>query len=141
MDEMAVRLRGVGKRYRHFSLAGGDLAVARGRSLGVVGQNGAGKSTLLRIVMGPMRADAGSVEVLGLAMPAEERAIKTGVGFVSEDLVLSRGDDVAGLADEVAFIHAGQVVDRGPATAFAGGGRSIEEAFVSEVRGGAGRAA
>jgi ABC-2 type transport system ATP-binding protein len=240
MDEMAVRLRGVGKRYRYFSLAGVDLEVARGRSLGVVGQNGAGKSTLLRIVMGLVRADGGSVEVLGLAMPAAERAIKSAVGFVSEDMALyrgatlrthmdlvrsfypewdeahaaalldrfelkaeqktggmsrgqqvkamlllalarrpellvldeptagldplvrldvlrelsaarddgrtvifssHRGDDVAGLADDVVFIHAGRVVGRGPAAAFAGGGRSIEEAFVNEIRSGAGRAA
>jgi energy-coupling factor transporter ATP-binding protein EcfA2 len=54
MDGMAIKLRGVGKRYRHFSLAGVDLEVARGRALGVVGQNGAGESTLLQIVMGPV---------------------------------------------------------------------------------------
>jgi ABC-type multidrug transport system ATPase subunit len=177
MDGMAVRLHDVGKRYAHFALKGVDLEVARGRALGVVGQNGAGKSTLLRIVMGLVRADGGTVEVLGRAMPAEERAIKREVGFVSEDMALyrgatlrwhmdlvrldvlrelaaarrdgrtvifssHRGDDVAGLADDVAFIHAGRVVGRGPAAAFAGSGRSIEEAFVEQVRGSAvGRAA
>ncbi len=241
MDGTAVRLHGVGKRYTHFSLDGVDLEVGCGRALGVVGQNGAGKSTLLRIVMGLVHADSGSVEVLGRAMPAEERAIKRQVGFVSEDMALyrgatlrwhmdlvrsfypgwdeahalalldrfelnanqkmggmsrgqqvkamlllalarrpellvldeptagldplvrldvlrelaaarrdgrtvifssHRGDDLAGLADEVAFIHAGRLVGRGPASAFAGGGRSIEEAFVEHLRGSAvGRAA
>jgi ABC-2 type transport system ATP-binding protein len=234
MDEMAVRLRGVTRRYRHFSLESVDLDVAHGRVLGVVGQNGAGKSTLLRIMMGLVRAEAGTVEVLGQAMPANERMIKGKVGFVSEDMALyrgatlrwhmdlvrsfypgwdeahavallerfelnpsqkmdgvsrgqqvkamlllalarrpvllvldeptagldplvrldvlrelaaargdgrtvifssHRGDDIAGLADDVAFIHAGRLVGVGPAAAFAGGGREIEEAFVDQVRG------
>jgi ABC-2 type transport system ATP-binding protein len=241
MDGTAVRLRGVSKRYPHFSLAGVDLEVARGRALGVVGRNGAGKSTLLRIIMGLVYADGGAVEVLGRAMPAEEREVKREVGFVSEDMALyrgatlrwhmelvrsfypgwdeahaaalldrfelrsgqkmgcmsrgqqvkamlllalgrrpellvldestagldplvrldvlrelaaargdrctvifssHRGDDVAGLADDVAFIHAGRLAWCGPAAAFVGGGRSIEEAFVEQVRGAAaGRAA
>jgi hypothetical protein len=34
MNGTAVRLRNVGKRYRHFALEGVDLDVARGRALG-----------------------------------------------------------------------------------------------------------
>ena len=72
MREAAVRLSNVRKRYAHFVLDGVDLDVPAGRTLGLIGQNGAGKSTLLRIIMGLVRADAGRVEVLGRAMPADD---------------------------------------------------------------------
>src|SRR6185503_16202232 len=47
------------------AVAGVDLAVARGEVFGILGPNGAGKSTLVRTVVGLLRPDAGSVEILG----------------------------------------------------------------------------
>jgi phospholipid/cholesterol/gamma-HCH transport system ATP-binding protein len=42
-----------------------DLKVARGSITAVMGPSGTGKTTLLRLLTGQIRADAGSVEVLG----------------------------------------------------------------------------
>jgi lipopolysaccharide transport system ATP-binding protein len=42
-------------------LAGIDLAVHRGQSLGIVGENGAGKSTLLKLITGTLTPSAGRV--------------------------------------------------------------------------------
>ncbi len=42
-------------------LAGIDLEVWRGESLGIVGENGAGKSTLLKLITGTLTPSAGSV--------------------------------------------------------------------------------
>lgn len=43
-------------------LAGVDLDLARGESIGILGRNGAGKSTLLRIIGGAELPDSGRVE-------------------------------------------------------------------------------
>ncbi len=47
------------------ALDGLDLQVARGEVHGFLGPNGAGKSTTLRVLLGLLRADSGSVRLLG----------------------------------------------------------------------------
>jgi ABC-2 type transport system ATP-binding protein len=241
MRDCAIQVRGVGKRYPHFTLRGIDLDVPDGTVLGLIGPNGAGKSTLLRILMGLVRADAGRVTVLGRDMPAAERWIKARVGFVSEDMALygaatlgwhmqlvrdmhqgwddgrasdlldrfhldpsqrvrgfSRGqqvkallllamarradvlildeptagldpivrhevltllaasrserralifsshygDDVAALADDVAFVHGGRLIAHAPVGELLGGGKGLEKVFLEHVAAlGGGRAA
>jgi ABC-2 type transport system ATP-binding protein len=89
MSQAAVRLEFVRKRYRRrFALEGLNFEAEEGTVMGLVGPNGAGKSTLLRILVGLVRPDSGRVTVLGKSMPAEERAIKSETGFVSEDMAL-----------------------------------------------------
>ncbi|MFK8001634.1 MAG: ABC transporter ATP-binding protein [Polyangiales bacterium] len=62
----ALLLRGVVKRYgKERGLDGLDLEVPRGSVFGLVGPNGAGKTTTFGIVSGALRADAGSVDILG----------------------------------------------------------------------------
>ena len=47
------------------ALDGLDLEVPSGQVHGFLGPNGAGKTTTLRILLGLLRADAGSVRLLG----------------------------------------------------------------------------
>ncbi|WP_432937259.1 ATP-binding cassette domain-containing protein [Kribbella sp. CA-253562] len=47
------------------ALDGLDLTVTTGQVAGFLGPNGAGKSTTIRVLLGLLRADGGSVEVLG----------------------------------------------------------------------------
>ena len=62
----ALRLRGVVKRYgKERGLDGLDLEVPKGSVFGLVGPNGAGKTTTFGIVSGALRADEGSVDILG----------------------------------------------------------------------------
>ncbi len=91
----ALRLTDVEKRYPYFNLGPIDLELAPGTTLGLLGENGAGKSTLLRILLGLVRPDRGVVEVLGLPMPERERAIKSEVAFVSEDMAPYGGKSIA----------------------------------------------
>ncbi len=88
MDPLAIALRGVCKRYPHFSLDKVDLTLAQGSIMGFLGANGAGKSTTIRILLGLVHQDSGSVEVLGHAMPSQQALAKAEIGFVSEDLRL-----------------------------------------------------
>lgn len=88
MNDPAVQFDGVCKRYTHFSLESIHLELPTGSIMGFIGANGAGKSTTIRILMGLVHQDAGSVRVLGHAMPADQAAAKLDIGFVSEDMRL-----------------------------------------------------
>jgi len=64
--KMVIEVEGVVKRFgRRTALAGVDLAVAAGEVVGVAGPNGAGKSTFIHLLLGLLRADGGSLRVLG----------------------------------------------------------------------------
>jgi lipopolysaccharide transport system ATP-binding protein len=58
-------LRGHGAAHVFRALDGVSLEIARGESLGIVGENGAGKSTLLKIVAGVIKPTRGAVAVNG----------------------------------------------------------------------------
>jgi peptide/nickel transport system ATP-binding protein len=47
-----------------------DLAIATGRSLGVIGESGSGKSTLARVIAGLLPLARGTVKLAGEALPA-----------------------------------------------------------------------
>src|SRR5246127_816140 len=88
MNDLSVRLENVRKSYPHFLLDNVSLELPEGSILGFIGANGAGKSTTIRILMGLVRQDTGSVQVLGHLIPAEQIAAKLDIGFVSEDMRL-----------------------------------------------------
>ncbi len=88
MTDLAIKLDGVGKKYRYFTLDNIHLEVPPGQIMGLIGPNGAGKSTTIRILMGLIHQDHGEVRVLGHRMPAEQVAAKWDIGFASEDMRL-----------------------------------------------------
>ena len=62
----ALLCRGLIKRYGDVVAVNGlDLEVRAGECFGLLGPNGAGKTTTIEILEGLLRADAGTVEVLG----------------------------------------------------------------------------
>ncbi|MFZ0089322.1 MAG: ABC transporter ATP-binding protein, partial [Solirubrobacteraceae bacterium] len=64
---------------------GVDLVVAEGEVRGLLGPNGAGKTTLLRLLLGLIRPDAGTAELLGRELDATGSMVGDGVaGFVEE---------------------------------------------------------
>jgi ABC-2 type transport system ATP-binding protein len=88
MKDLTVQFQGVSKKYPHFTLDDIDLELPTGSIMGFIGANGAGKSTTIRILMGLVRQDSGTVNVLGFSMPAQQAAAKLDIGFVSEDMRL-----------------------------------------------------
>ncbi|WP_332871078.1 ATP-binding cassette domain-containing protein [Nocardioides allogilvus] len=67
--------RGIEKSYRRNLwsprnrvqvLTGADITLGQGEVVGLVGENGSGKSTLMRILVGDLRADAGTLTRSGL---------------------------------------------------------------------------
>ena len=62
----AVEIQGLVKTFGHtLALDGLDLTVARGDIAGFLGPNGAGKSTTIRVLLGLLRANSGTVRLLG----------------------------------------------------------------------------
>jgi ABC-type uncharacterized transport system ATPase subunit len=89
---VAVRLRGIGKRFPGVVANHDiDIDVRAGTVHAIVGENGAGKSTLMKILYGVQKPDAGTVEVDGhaveMASPAD--AIKVGIGMVFQHFMLA----------------------------------------------------
>ena len=84
----AVEIAGLSRRYgRVQALDGVDLAVGEGEFFGLLGPNGAGKTTLISVLAGLVRADAGSVRVMGHDVVADYRAARRALGVVPQELV------------------------------------------------------
>ncbi len=64
---------------------GVSFAIAPGEVLGLLGPNGAGKSTTIKMLIGLLRPQAGSIEILGMAMPQQRTAIQSRIGVVFEE--------------------------------------------------------
>ena len=65
-ESTAIAISGLSKSFgRTKALDGLDLTVAAGEVHGFLGPNGAGKTTAIRIMLGLLRADAGTVNLLG----------------------------------------------------------------------------
>ncbi len=64
--QLAVEIQGLNKSFGHTkALDGLDLTVAPGDVTGFLGPNGAGKSTAIRVLLGLLRANSGTVRLLG----------------------------------------------------------------------------
>lgn len=70
------------------ALDGFSLAVEPGQVAGFLGPNGAGKSTAIRVLLGVLRADAGTARVLGADPWADAVAIHRRIAYVPGDTSL-----------------------------------------------------
>jgi heme exporter protein A len=87
----AVASRDLGRSYGdRVALAGVTLELPRGATLAVFGANGAGKTTLLRVLATLLRPHAGSVAVLGRALPRDGWAVRGRIGMLAHEPLLYR---------------------------------------------------
>src|SRR3954471_17119980 len=85
----AISVSGLVKSFgRTRALDGLDLAVRAGEVHGFLGPNGAGKSTTLRILLGLLRADAGSVTLFGRDPWRHAVALHRQLAYVPGDVTL-----------------------------------------------------
>jgi heme exporter protein A len=79
---------------RHYgereALSDVSLSLASGQTLVVFGPNGAGKTTLLRVLATLLRPHAGSVRVLGSALPQDGWAVRGRIGLLGHEPLLYR---------------------------------------------------
>src|SRR4026208_866835 len=83
--ELAIRLRGVVKRYGPITaVAGLDLDVPVGTCVGLLGPNGAGKSTTMRLLTAQSIADEGELQGLQFLLPGESKMARAQCGVVPQ---------------------------------------------------------
>ena len=89
MSAPAIDARGVDKYFGRFqALDKLDLTVRTGQVAGFLGPNGSGKSTTIRILLGLLRADSGSVQLLGGDPWKEAVSLHRRLAYVPGDVSL-----------------------------------------------------
>jgi len=85
-SEWAVETHGLTKRFKeNVAVDGVDLRVPRGSAFGYLGPNGAGKTTLIRVLLGLTHADAGTMSLLGYAVPRHRDVALARVGAIVDE--------------------------------------------------------
>ena len=88
-DGLAVHVRGLTKKFGKVkALRGLELDVPAGQVTGFLGPNGSGKSTTIRVLLGLIRADAGSATVLGGDPWADAVRLHRSLAYVPGDVTL-----------------------------------------------------
>ncbi len=84
-----IEVSGLVKKFGHVTaLDGLDLTLKPGEVHGFLGPNGAGKSTTIRVLLGLLRADAGSIRVLGMDPWDDAVALHRELAYVPGDVNL-----------------------------------------------------
>ncbi|GAA2526614.1 ABC transporter ATP-binding protein [Rarobacter incanus] len=89
-DHCAVVTRGLRKTYRTFTgrkviaVNNLDLDVPAHGVHGFLGPNGSGKTTTIRMLLGLIRADSGTMEILGRAVPKHLAQVTPAIGAIVE---------------------------------------------------------
>ncbi len=85
LDEVVVEIWGLSRRFDNRSaLDRVNLVVRRGETWGVMGSNGSGKTTLLQHVVGGLKAQSGTVRVLGRDPAVDPVTVLQRVGYLPE---------------------------------------------------------
>jgi len=85
-DGWAVETHGLTKRFgSNVAVDDVELLVPRGCAFGYLGPNGAGKTTLIRTLLGLTRANAGTMSLLGVQVPAERSRALARVGAIVDE--------------------------------------------------------
>lgn len=92
MTDTVIEAHGLTKSFGRFrALDALDLQVERGQVHGFLGPNGAGKSTTIRVLLGLLRADAGTVRLLGGDPWTDVVALHRRLAYVPGDVSLWPG--------------------------------------------------
>ena len=82
MNNNALIVNGLTKKYQSFVLDDVSFTVPNGAIVGLIGENGAGKSTTINAILGLINKDAGSIEILGKQDGEIDNSIRNRIGVV-----------------------------------------------------------
>ncbi len=84
-----IHVQNIAKSYGNIqALRGVSFDIQPGEIVGLLGPNGAGKSTAIKIITGFLHPDEGLVEIDGLNVLRELRAVQAKIGYLSENTPL-----------------------------------------------------
>lgn len=87
----AIEIHSVKKSYgKVTALCGVSLSIREGEFFGLLGPNGAGKTTLINSIVGLVKPQTGSIEVLGNAVGPSGTAARQAIGFSPQELNVDR---------------------------------------------------
>ncbi len=85
MVAAAIETQGLTRRFGTFTAVDElDLRVPAGQIYGFLGPNGSGKSTTIRMLCGLLAPSAGTIEVLGHAVPREAERLRRRIGYMTQ---------------------------------------------------------
>lgn len=84
--ENAIEISGLTKKYDGFTLDNISFNVPKGSIMGFIGQNGAGKTTTIKALLNIIKADSGTIKMLGLDNREHEYEIKEQLAAVFDEL-------------------------------------------------------
>jgi len=89
MSDNAIEIKGLTKSFGKFkALDNLSLTVKKGEVYGFLGPNGAGKSTTIRVLLGLLKSDSGSIELLGGDPWKEVAQLHKNLAYVPGDVSL-----------------------------------------------------
>lgn len=83
--ENAIEISGLTKKYDSFTLDSVSFNVPKGSIMGFIGQNGAGKTTTINSLLGIIKPDSGTVNMLGMNIADHEEDIKKQIAAVFDE--------------------------------------------------------
>lgn len=73
MGNQAISIKSLEKRFQHKQvIAPLSLDVPKGQLMGLLGPSGCGKTTLIKMIMGMLKPDSGTIQVLDLNVPHKQ---------------------------------------------------------------------
>ncbi|MBX8943886.1 MULTISPECIES: ABC transporter ATP-binding protein [Lysinibacillus] len=83
MGNQAISIQSLEKRFQHKQvIAPLSLDVPRGQLMGLLGPSGCGKTTLIKMIMGMLKPDGGTIQVLDLNVP--HRQLLNDIGYMAQ---------------------------------------------------------
>ena len=89
VNNSAINIDNINKRFGDLqALNQISFSIREGEFFGLLGPNGAGKSTLINVLSGLLRADSGSISVLGDDVQSGYRQARMNLGVVPQEVVM-----------------------------------------------------
>lgn len=83
MGNQAISIKSLEKRFQHKQvIAPLSLDVPRGQLMGLLGPSGCGKTTLIKMIMGMLKPDSGTIQVLDLNVPHKQ--LLNDIGYMAQ---------------------------------------------------------
>ena len=84
--ENAIEIKGLTKKYDGFTLNNVSFNLPKGCIMGFIGQNGAGKTTTIKTLLNIIKADSGTVTMLGLDHIKNEYEVKEQLAAIFDEI-------------------------------------------------------